>query len=377
MTCSAGLRSRAAPVVLLSVLLLAVGLAVSAPTRGAAEPTKPELELAKLKAEGAQARAEAAKVKRDDSDTWRAFGILAPMLTAIIAAGGLFATVKKNLDDREKERIDRRDTRDKERQDRLTAEKDAEVKRFDERFAAAAAAAAGAQVAQRRSGAVLLGSMVSGSSDLSDQAINLLFALLQAEETETDAGTTRLLVRALGRALKTTATTVPLAERFFFTHLRAPDFDMSGLDLTAVDLAFSQFQDIDLRGATLERSESVELVIPRARLERARLSHCQWFRLDANHAKFQEATLVESQLRHANLSRADFFKARLPGADLRGANLRGAKFQQADLTRARFRGVGIDDPAIATVVKARGWREAEWDAAVLTKLEALDSETPA
>ena len=295
------------------------------------------------------------------------------MLTAIIAAGGLFATVKKNLDDREKERTDRRDTRDKERQDRLTAAKDAEIKRFDERFAAAAAAAAGAQVAQRRSGAVLLGSMVHGSNDLSDQAINLLFALLQVEETETDAGTTRLLVRALGRALKTTATTVPLADRFFFTHLRAPDFDLSGLDLTAVDLAFSQFHDVDLRATILERSESVEMGIPHARLERARLSHCKWFRLDAHHARFQEATLVESEVRHANLSRADFFKARLTGADLRGSNLRGAKFQQADLTGARCRGVVIDEPAMATVVIARGWQEAEWDEAVLTKLRELDA----
>lgn len=368
------------PTSLALIVLLTLACCGSTVATGAPIQTKAEVELSKLRAERDKARAETRKIARDNNGLWRLLGILAPMATALIAAGALVVTVKKNLDDREQEREARRATehsaalqRKQDREVQSATETAAAVRRFDERFEAAAAAAAGDRVAQRRAGAVLLGSMTQGPGELPDQAINLLLALLQLEEAETDAGTTRLLVRALERALKVPSGAPPVAERFTLTHLRAPGVNLSGLDLTGVDLAFSVLESADLRSSILEKSRAVELKLPKAQLQHARLSHCEWFRLHAPGAAFQDATLVGSELREAVLPRADFFKAKLVGADLRGATLDGAKFQQSDLDGARLRPARIDDGALATVVKAHNWRSAEWDDVVRVRLEQIDA----
>jgi uncharacterized protein YjbI with pentapeptide repeats len=318
--------------------------------------------VAKTKAEADKARAEATKTRHDDSVLARVLTVLAPVLTAIIAAGGLLLTARTAV-------AERRDARAAADQ----ATQDTEVKRFDERFAAAAEKAASDHSADRRAGAVLLGSMAREQGQLSDQAINLLLALLQFESSETDDGTVRLLVLALERALKDhDGEKELLSSRFSFTHLRVPRINLAKVNLTGADLAFSTLKDVDLTSANLERSRSVRLRLGRgAKLHGTRLSHCKWQHLVAPQAQFQRATLVGAELRHASLHQADFYLARLQEADLRDAQLTGARFQQADLRDTNFAGARFDDTALQSVLKAKGWESARWDDKDRERLEPL------
>lgn len=160
--------------ILVFAAMLVVVLATPAPaapasTQGANGNLKikaaAELELTEAQIE--KTRAETRKLELDDSRIWRALSSLAPLLTALIAAFGLFASVKKAG-------TDRRET-----------EKAAEITRFDERFAKAVEGLSSTNGGEQGGAAVLVASMVRDKqAALSDQALRLLLVALQSPHEE-------------------------------------------------------------------------------------------------------------------------------------------------------------------------------------------------
>ena len=125
--------------------------------------------------------------------------------------------------------------------------------------------------------------------------------------------------------------------------------DLSQADLSRANLFKTNLCQADLGGANLNRADLTSALLIRANLSGASL-------LDAclNDANLGQASLFRSRLDKAVLRRTSFFKSDLTGADFSGADLAGANFQEAvleetSLARANAAGANL---CFATLLRA-------------------------
>ncbi len=108
-------------------------------------------------------------------------------------------------------------------------------------------------------------------------------------------------------------------------------------DLRQLDLSEGEFQEIDLLGALLRKSN---------------LHHSNFYRADFTGADLKGADLSGAELNQANffsanLENADLTRASLDRANFRRANLYRAKLTRASLTGVDFSGVSLSDSEMA------------------------------
>jgi uncharacterized protein YjbI with pentapeptide repeats len=335
----------------------------------APDPAKAAAELGLTEAQLAKTKAETRKLEHDDKTLWRLLSSLGPLLTALVAVGGLLFTVKKALNDR-------RDTAEREARQRSETEATAETTRFDERFVKAAAGLSSVNPGEKSGAAVLVASMVRDKqANLSDQALQLLLVTLQ---TPQDSACERLLRGALERfahvapgRLVADANGEPTAG---LSHLQTSYLKLPHLELPGLDLAFSVLRKAEFRNAGLAGSQAYEATLEESDFRAADLTKAQWVKAKAPRARFQNAVLARARLRLADLGGANFFRADLTRANLRQANLKGAKFDRATLSRADFHGAELDDEALKTILTSEDWEAAEFDAATLERLRELETQ---
>jgi uncharacterized protein YjbI with pentapeptide repeats len=318
-------------------------------------PSKDVLEREKL-------QAEVQKLERDNSDLARAAAIGTPLLTALIAAGGLLLTARKAVADREAQRK-------ADRQARAAAE----TTRFDERFASAAQGIASDNPASKRAAAVVVTSMVrERRADLSDQAMNLLLANLQVDH---DDVTTRLLVKALERAVRAAPRRLLQEDEagrvMSLSHVIGPALNLASLDARGIDLAYGKFPGADMRRCILSNSKGYEAYIEDAEFDRSDLTGVEWVHAHLRGSHFQLARLTGAKLTNTDMVGCDFYQADLSGANLFESNLRGAKFHRAKLSGANFLRARLDEKSLESIVRAEDWKGAKFDTEAAEQLAAL------
>ncbi|HOW86439.1 MAG TPA: pentapeptide repeat-containing protein [Candidatus Aminicenantes bacterium] len=109
--------------------------------------------------------------------------------------------------------------------------------------------------------------------------------------------------------------------------------DLSLADLSRANLFKANLSQADLGGANLNRAD-----LSSAFLIRANLSGASLLESCLKEANLGQASLFRSQMAKAILRLTSFFKSDLTGADLSGTDLRGANFQEAVLEETCLRG---------------------------------------
>lgn len=144
-----------------------------------------------------------------------------------------------------------------------------------------------------------------------------------------------------------------------------PDADLSGLNLSGRDIAFSNLRRVTLDGANL-----VEANLARASLDGASLYHANLrkavltkatlHKVQANHVQLVESNLTRCELNWADLSgasldRAILTKAILFRADLRGCSMRDARFERLSLDKSVFGEIDATGASGSILVRSAFW----------------------
>jgi|ETNmetMinimDraft_28_1059901.scaffolds.fasta_scaffold04900_2 uncharacterized protein YjbI with pentapeptide repeats len=107
--------------------------------------------------------------------------------------------------------------------------------------------------------------------------------------------------------------------------------DLSGMNLTGIDLSYAELPSANLSGANLEYANLANVSLHSADLKYADLSNA-----DLTGASARFADLTGANLYGANLTDTYLESANLTNADLNGADLNGAWLYRADLSHANF-----------------------------------------
>ncbi len=120
------------------------------------------------------------------------------------------------------------------------------------------------------------------------------------------------------------------------------EFPSAELNLTGEDLSDLDLNAANLGGADLSGAELCGTHLERANLKMARLHEA-----DLSGAILVGAELYKADLRGAFLTGADLSRAYLAQADLEGADLRGARLGEARLAEANLRGAVLAEAVLA------------------------------
>lgn len=112
--------------------------------------------------------------------------------------------------------------------------------------------------------------------------------------------------------------------------------DLSGADLSDLNLAGADLARADLTGAKLGGTNLSGANLARAKLFRADLSQADLSRATLFKANLSQSDLAGANLNGADMSGAFLIRANLSGASLLGACLQGASLGQASLFRAKL-----------------------------------------
>lgn len=130
--------------------------------------------------------------------------------------------------------------------------------------------------------------------------------------------------------------------------------DLSGLNLSHIDLGQANLAKADLRGANLGGAVLDRANLAGANLSEANLAQTNLDRANLTRADLTRADLAEAILSRANLTDADLTDVDLAYADLSRANLTGADLWRADLTGADLSGVVTTDVPQPEIQSAMG-----------------------
>jgi uncharacterized protein YjbI with pentapeptide repeats len=341
---------------LVSLALLPGGEAVARQATGFAP-----LERQKLEAEIAKLRRDADKIDHEEGLVGDVVD-LAPLITALVALGGLIATFWKQISENSRQRQLDREEKARGREQRF----DEQFQQMAENLSSAngevrAAAAASIEIFMRpeyeafhrRLFLLLLGALRFPRGDIGDK---LLVRTFQAVAPEQIAA-----MRKNGSQAAIDLSNCHL------DYLR-----LSGVDLTGVDMAFASLHGADLSRSRLWRARGREVDLSGARLSECDLGEARLVEAKLVKANLSKADLVSAKLQRVDATGASFRGARLQEVQLDGAVLRGALFEGANLNNAFFRGASFDEGSLQSVAHgAIDWREANWDPEVLAALEAI------
>ena len=140
--------------------------------------------------------------------------------------------------------------------------------------------------------------------------------------------------------------------------------DLSGLNLSYMDLHQADFRDADLRGTKFRGADLSDADMTGARVSLADLRHADMRNaklcyVNLRGAYLYRADMRAANLRGANLLQADLYRADLRNADLFSANLRGADLAYTVLTGANVAGLfldGLPSGHLVFIPTPKGWQ---------------------
>ena len=161
--------------------------------------------------------------------------------------------------------------------------------------------------------------------------------------------------------------------------------DLSGADLSRMNLVGAYLSDADLSEANLQGANLRRAQLNRANLRGANLESADLTEADIVHAilagaNLTKANLTSAEVQYSDLSDADFSGANLTGGQFYDAMLNRARFVDTDLTRANFSGADFQGANLSgsdlkgtTLRKAKLYGVDLRDAMLVeTDLEGLD-----
>lgn len=243
---------------------------------------------------------------------------LIPLGSVAVALLGAWIGLRKYLDEREKERLDR------------GANDLTQVLEYL------------ADADNRKRTVGLVGLQHFFSPDKSEYHLRALSALAAGARLETDDE----VLRALRLAMEQAAANVEpgLLRQVPWQNVKLGNVDLSNRTLDGLDLRDTVLEDSNLAGAKLRGAKLVN-------------------------AKLNGARLTDAELQGADLTYADLAGADLEGADLRGAVLHEAKVLRMNLKGADLRGA-VFDPGRLRWDLIENWREATLDDGLMERLVA-------
>ncbi|MCS6783000.1 MAG: pentapeptide repeat-containing protein [Gloeomargarita sp. SKYBB_i_bin120] len=146
--------------------------------------------------------------------------------------------------------------------------------------------------------------------------------------------------------------------------------DLSQANLQGCDLTDADLSQANLRGANLTGTRLVRANLNRAILASEPRSITNLRQADARLAQFTEATLSRVMATGANFAGADLSRADLSRADLSQTNLTEAKLVQADLSRANLSGAYLADANLSQANLTAA--DLTWSNLLRTNLERAD-----
>jgi hypothetical protein len=314
---------------------------------------KERLETEKLRQEVRQLRLENERL----TSFWGAFSSFATLLTAVVAVAGVFVTIWKQFDEREKDRQQR------EFESR---------RRLDEKFTSIITNISSENRSLQMGSAVSLLTFLKPEYGAFHEQVYLI--LLANLKLKPDPQVNDLLVDALEKALRIrlgAAGERGLPAELDLSHMNLYRIDLSGLDLTGADIGFTDLRRANLRDANLFRVRGIEANLENARLTRTNLGEGRLVRAKLSGAHLHQTNLVAATLKEADLKEAQFYQAKLQSAHMEKSDLSGARFEQADLNDAYFTGAVFDQRALQSILKAERWDKAHFDREIAAKLADL------
>lgn len=291
------------------------------------------------------------------TSSWQAFSSFATLLTAIVAVAGVFITIWRQLEERQKDRQQR------EFESR---------RRLDEKFTSIVTNISSDNRSLQMSSTVsLLTFLKPEYSEFHEQVYLILLANLKLKP---DPQINDLLVDAFEKILRirlerSREGSQPL--ELDFSHTNLYRIDLSGLDMAGVDIGFAELRRANLKDASLFRVRGIEANLEKASFTRANLGEARLVRANLCEAHLHQTNLVAATLKECNLRGAQFYQAQLQSAHLEKADVSGARFEQADLKDTYFTGVTLDQRALLSILKAEHWDKAHFDKDVYAKLLEL------
>lgn len=372
----------------LTLLACLAGAPPGAPAQDQTAPT-PRTERQRLEEE--KLRQEIVKLQLENRRLDRWGELLLPygtLFTVLVGAGGLIVTFWKQINENARQReMDRQQRqRDLEQQERNRQEQERGrrqreeegLRRLEERFSGVVSRLGSQSPSIQASAAVSMMPFLNPENrEFHAQAFLILLANLKLRHRAEDKGEevlTGLLVTAFeraARALFPAGAARPQGVELDLARCTLYRADLSGLDLTDADFAFSDLRSANLTSSVLFRSRGIEANMEKARLSRSNVGEARFQKANFSGAQFHESSLVAADLKGANLRNAQLQQARLQSTHFEGADLSGARFEQADLSDAFFQGATLTSATLRSVIKAKNWRKAHWDAPVLEQLNAL------
>ena len=126
--------------------------------------------------------------------------------------------------------------------------------------------------------------------------------------------------------------------------------DLSGADLSFVNLNWAYLSGANFSGADLKGSRLRGANLSSADLKKANLQGAYLLAADLRKANLRRADLTSADLRKADLTSADLRKADLTYADFSHASLRDAKLNEARFVGAWIEGVDFEDVNLSKVI---------------------------
>jgi uncharacterized protein YjbI with pentapeptide repeats len=363
----------AAAGLLLGTLFLSTPLASAAPGQAVRSPVQltEQLQQEKLREEIRQLRLENNRQSgaRGFFSTYTgSLTALAGFVTALVAIGGLILTIRQQGQEAIRQRGQEQEQRERDRQQHETDSR----RHLDEQFSTILNGLGAASEAIQAGSAVALMSFLRTEQSAYHHQVRL--ATLANLKVEHPSTVTRILVNVLEEAFRTTDKLDGLERDL--SHAQLPRIDLSGVDLSDCDLAFAQLGRANLVGAVLSRASGYRVNLDRARCGKTNLEAARLQEGQCVGTSFQEARMVAVHLEDATLTDARFQRANLNAAHLERAELAGAHFEDATLADTYFvdrqgNAAHLDEAAMRSIVRARGWRNAHFSKEHWAQLENL------
>jgi len=317
---------------------------------------KPALETEKLRQEVNKLMLENNRL----NNAWHNLSSHAALLTAIVAVSGVFLTIWKQFDERQKDREQR----------------ELESRRHsDEIFNSIITNISSDNLSLQMSSAVSLFTFLKSEYYTFHEQVYLI--LVANLKLKLDPQVNDLLIKVFEKALRTRLsasqrTNQPL--NWELSHTNLYRIDLSGLDLEGIDIGFANLRRANLKDANLFRIRGIEANLENARFSRSNLGEARLVKANLSGAQLNAANLVAANLKEAKLSEAQFYQAKMQGAHLEDAILTGARFEQANLNDTFFAGATFDQKALRSILKAVNWEKAHFDENVAAKLKEMISQ---
>jgi uncharacterized protein YjbI with pentapeptide repeats len=356
---------RRAFVIALCLFAAVTAMQVAAPPPARATtplPSKDVLERQKL-------QQETLKLKQDRDQASGVSGFFsryAAFLTALVAAGGLLATIWKHSSDQSTQR--KRDID----QQRLETER-----RLEDRFATILNDLGSTAIPTQAGAASSLVTYLRPAHKRFHHQVRV--AVLTNLKVDHGEPIRKLLARVYKEAIGTGEP----ADRFErdLSGAKLENADLSDLELREADLAFAELRNSTLVGCDFYRARGIRVNLDGARActvgdRVTSLIEVRFHQARGRGADFTGARLINAHLEGADLREARFYQARLQAAHLEEAKLPGASFQAANLDDTYFYDAELDQRALRTIVRAFNWRNAHFDWQIKQELEDMASKLP-